>query len=143
MLLSSNNAIFLSHFLNFLVQIVPNLEESQRFEESKTEFREEKLFPLFSWGVLRKLVLFWGLNGTTHEIDGKERADFSLSDGAKQNSLRSTVQELWCFYSFFIFDIFLIFSNNQYFSLMPILGPMSRLGASHSKSFEYSSTLFK
>ena len=58
--------------------------------------RETKFLPLKPaerFGFLFSHEAF-GLNDATHETNSYERANFSLSDGAKQNSMRSVVFEL-------------------------------------------------
>ena len=67
---------------------------------------------MFSHGAFAKVGKFLGPNDTTHEINSSERTNFSLSDGAKQNSVGSIVFELWFFESFFIFSHFCIFPKN-------------------------------
>ena len=57
---------------------------------------------LFLMRRFRKLVSLEG-QGNTHEIYSQERANFSLSDGAKQNSLRSIVFYLFFFIFFYLF----------------------------------------
>ena len=51
------------------------------------------MFP-FSHEWFAKVDKFWGPNEPTPEINSSERANFSLSDGAKQNSVGSIVFEL-------------------------------------------------
>ena len=41
-----------------------------------------------------EIVGFLGPNGAKHEINSSERTNYSLSDGTKQNSVRSIVFEL-------------------------------------------------
>ena len=52
------------------------------------------VFPL-SCEWFAKVGNFLGPNETTHEINSSERANFSLSGGAKQNSVGSIVFELF------------------------------------------------
>ena len=93
------------------------LEKSHRFEDSKTFWvpRRKKDFP-FSHEWFGEVDKFLGPNGAKHEINSSERANYSLSDGAKQNSVRSIVFELWFFESFFIFSHFCIFPKNEILS---------------------------
>ena len=64
--------------------------------------------------AFEEVAAFWGQNGTTHEINSSERVNFSLSDGAKQNSVSSFRVMIFCI--FFYFFAFLHFSKNEILS---------------------------
>ena len=83
------------------------LEKSRSFEDSSNfwDLQRKTVFPLL-FEAFGKVAAFWGQNKSTHEIHSLERANLSLSNGAKQRSLRLLVFELWFFESFFIFYIF-------------------------------------
>ena len=94
---------------------ITGLGKSRRIPSAFWDLRRKSIFP-FSHAGFEKVDAFLGPNGTTHEIYSYERANFSLSDGAKQNFVGSIVFELWFFESFFIFSYFCIFPKNKILS---------------------------
>ena len=71
-------------------------KKSRRIPSAFWDLRRKSIFPFFhEW--FGKVDKFLGPNGAKHEINSSERSNYSLSDGAKQNSVRSIVFELWFF----------------------------------------------
>ena len=105
------------HFLHFSqrsIFFIDHLEKSRRIPSAFWDLRRKLIFP-FSHESFAEVGNLWSPNGATHEINSYERAKFSLSDGAKQNSVGSIVFELWFFESLF-FCIFCIFPKNEVLS---------------------------
>ena len=73
-----------------------SLEKSRRIPSAFLDLQRNLIFP-FSHGAFEEVDKLWGPNETTHEIDSSERANFSLSDGAKQSSVGLIVFESWFF----------------------------------------------
>ena len=67
-----------------------SLEKSRRIPSAFWDLWRKLIFP-FSHEAFEKVGSFFGPNATTHEINSSERANFSLSDGAKQNSVESII----------------------------------------------------
>ena len=98
-----------------IVSALRCLEKSRRIPSTFWDLWRNWIFP-FSREWFGEVGKFLGPNDTKYEINSSERANFSLSDGAKQNSVGSIVFELWFFESFFIFSHFCFFFKNEILS---------------------------
>ena len=90
---------------------ITGLGKSRRIPSAFLDLRRNSSFP-FSLAEFAKVGLLFGPNATMHEISSSERANFSLSDGAKQNSVGSILFNLGIF-DFFFFSHFFILSKKK------------------------------